>query len=316
MPFTSIRHGGGHRFKFKKPECPATLCSTLDGGQETPPNDSAGEGFAILKLSGDHKRLKFFIKICGLSSPLQGDSHFHNGAVGVKGPSLREIDFIEKDDCVIAKGVWLASDSENPLTPTMVAILSTGLMYINVHTENFSGGEVRGQILLCPCKCGGKCDKKKIPPKRCVPKKCRQPRKRCRGFRNKCDCDVCRKRRQYGGYGGYSGHGGYGGYEGHGGYGCHGGYGGRGGHGGKGGKKDWDDHGKDWDDEKDWASDEDWASDKEWDDEKEWDDKKDWDDHGKDRGGHDKWKKARCSCEKRRGHHDGQRRKNHHDGRW
>jgi hypothetical protein len=34
-----------------------------------------------------------------------------------------------------------------PLTPAQVADLMNGLSYINIHTSQFPGGEIRGQIL-------------------------------------------------------------------------------------------------------------------------------------------------------------------------
>ncbi len=42
-------------------------------------------------------------------------------------------------------GVWLSTDAQ-PLTATQVSNLMNGLMYINVHSQNFPGGEIRGQI--------------------------------------------------------------------------------------------------------------------------------------------------------------------------
>jgi hypothetical protein len=40
-----------------------------------------------------------------------------------------------------------------PLTPAQIADLSNGLWYVNIHTQGFPGGEIRGQILTGPGNC-------------------------------------------------------------------------------------------------------------------------------------------------------------------
>ncbi len=74
-----------------------------------------------------------------LTSPIT-NMHFHNGAPGVSG------------------GVDLAIPSpwSSPqvgsaiLTATQETNLLSGDWYVNVHTTNFGGGEIRGQVIINP----------------------------------------------------------------------------------------------------------------------------------------------------------------------
>jgi hypothetical protein len=46
-------------------------------------------------------------------------------------------------------GVWTNVDAE-PLTSTRVNALFAGLSYFNIHTTQFPGGEIRGQLEFIP----------------------------------------------------------------------------------------------------------------------------------------------------------------------
>ena len=133
---------------LKKIHCPKSLNATLRGDQEEPAVETIAKGVGFLYLSKDHKRLKYSIKVINLSSELTA-AHFHQGGVGVNGPILRPIEFIQRGTSWVAKGFWNSKDQANPLNSKAVALLLTGGIYINVHTEQNAPGEVRGQIFVC-----------------------------------------------------------------------------------------------------------------------------------------------------------------------
>ena len=133
---------------LKKIHCPKSLNATLRGDQEEPEVETDAKGVGFFYLSKDHKRLKYSIKVVGLSSELTA-AHFHQGGVGVNGPVLRPIEFKRKGSFWVAKGFWNSKDQEDPLNSRAVALLLTGGIYVNVHTEQNAPGEVRGQIFVC-----------------------------------------------------------------------------------------------------------------------------------------------------------------------
>jgi uncharacterized repeat protein (TIGR01451 family) len=113
---------------------PTLFTATLTGAQETPPNSSTATGTATLLLSPDEKTARVSLNFAGLSSPQNG-AHIHGpGAAGVIAPILYPLPSGNLSDFVIA------------LTSTDVQDLKNGLWYINVHSNNFPNGEIRGQF--------------------------------------------------------------------------------------------------------------------------------------------------------------------------
>jgi len=105
----------------------------LDGGQEIPPNDSRATGAAIGVLSADQTTFDLVVTH-SVSSPT--GAHIHRGAPGTIG----NIVFDLGDPTTPIQAQW------NP-TPQDVADLLAGNLYVNVHSTDFSGGEIRGQIV-------------------------------------------------------------------------------------------------------------------------------------------------------------------------
>ena len=143
--------------------------ATLDGAQEVPPSGSTATGSATLVLSDDEQSLSYVITTIGLDfafqTPDTGDDvfrmHIHNAAVGANGPIV--FGFInpsnDTDDLVLSfvastltatiTGVWDATDTGSNLAD-FVDELRADLLYINVHTNRSSDGEIRGQIVPEP----------------------------------------------------------------------------------------------------------------------------------------------------------------------
>ena len=146
--FDNNQKGKGCSTKFGRPDCSADFYSTLTGGQEVPPNASQGRGAGWYHLSADHQRLEYFAKVSGLTGPVTS-AHFHQGLVGVSGPIVKPLQFRQLDGYWVTKGVWRANDSSFPLTPAAIDAIMTGLVYLNVHTDMYPAGEIRGQLLQC-----------------------------------------------------------------------------------------------------------------------------------------------------------------------
>jgi uncharacterized repeat protein (TIGR01451 family) len=128
----SLLKGAIYEIKSK----PNTLFfATLDGAQEVPSTNSSGSGKAVLQLSPDEKTARVSLNFTSLSGA-QTDAHIHGPAApGIDGPVIFPLPLGQ------------FSDFQINLTPSQVQDLKNGLLYVNVHTGMFTGGEIRGQFL-------------------------------------------------------------------------------------------------------------------------------------------------------------------------
>jgi hypothetical protein len=113
-------------------------CANLDGLQEVPPNPSPGTGYGTFTIDTDANTVSFNITFAGLIAP-ETAAHIHGYcppgvACGVIFPLPLGSPKI---------GVWNYPE-------TSEADILAGLTYVNVHSSQFPGGEIRGQILECP----------------------------------------------------------------------------------------------------------------------------------------------------------------------
>ena len=119
----------------------STFIALLNGGQETPPDPSKAFGVAFVTFSMDTGELCYSISFS--DSTLTSNeiaAHFHASAppgqaAGVRIPLPLGN---PKNGCVTP---------DPPLTDAEVSDLFAGLWYVNVHTMNFGGGEIRGQVI-------------------------------------------------------------------------------------------------------------------------------------------------------------------------
>ena len=164
-------------------EAATILAATLTNDQEVTalpvvPTTDAGAlrtsfGSAVLVLSDDQTALTYDvtvhgIDVTGLQSSDSNDNlrsaHIHSAPAGVNGSVIFGFVFpfsdINPDDLVItpfASGVggtitgkWdLAEGLNTTLTDQLPSILA-GLTYINIHTNQYPGGEIRGQVRVAP----------------------------------------------------------------------------------------------------------------------------------------------------------------------
>lgn len=113
--------------------------ANLSGVQEVPSNGSAGVGIATATINNSGALMYVSLTFQGLGSN-QTASHVHGGGMpGVNAGILFDI------------GSSGATAGDFPdrlfsLTLTQQAQLRSGLFYINVHSVNFSNGEIRGQL--------------------------------------------------------------------------------------------------------------------------------------------------------------------------
>ena len=106
----------------------------LTGAQEVPPNDSHAVGTGSITIDADGN-------VAGsVSTPtLQAKAaHIHVGAPGKAGPPIITLDGS-------APGTWSVPAGAK-LNAEQMAAWKAGNLYVNVHTAEHPGGEVRAQL--------------------------------------------------------------------------------------------------------------------------------------------------------------------------
>lgn len=112
----------------------------LMGAQEVPAVSTPAMGTASMTFTD--QGLVFRLSANGLSGPLTG-AHFHEGAIGVPGPPVRDI--LGEFTALTGDGVWKPTDAA-ALTPALEGSLVQNNVYVNLHTAANPGGEIRGQV--------------------------------------------------------------------------------------------------------------------------------------------------------------------------
>jgi hypothetical protein len=112
------------------------LHATLLPDNQVPPTASSGSGTALVTLNQGQGEVCWDISVNDLTSPVIL-AHIHQGAAGTNGPIV--VDFMEPvnglNGCVSADAALIKAIRQDPAG-----------YYVNVHTETYPGGEVRGQL--------------------------------------------------------------------------------------------------------------------------------------------------------------------------
>jgi hypothetical protein len=116
-----------------------TFFAVLNGGQVVPPSTSNAMGVAFLTFDTGTKRVCYSISY----STLQGtetEAHLHSAQAGETNAVLYDLTPLgtPKVSCI------------GPIKANEEKLLKQGRMYINIHTDIFVAGEIRGQVLPVP----------------------------------------------------------------------------------------------------------------------------------------------------------------------
>jgi MYXO-CTERM domain-containing protein len=110
------------------------LTATLEGAQEVPPVASTATGSATLSYDDATKKLTGTITFTGITSTVMA-AHIHKAPAGASGPPVTTLGTTSP----IAVDATIAAADE-------AALLAEGT-YVNVHSSDHPGGEIRGQIV-------------------------------------------------------------------------------------------------------------------------------------------------------------------------
>lgn len=116
------------------PDPNVVFMATLNGASESTANPSTATGSATLTFNQDTKIFTIVVTYTGLTAT---NGHIHKGAVGESGSPVFPF-------TTFTSPINFTSEA---LTAEEEADLNAGLYYVNLHTGDYPGGEIRGQLL-------------------------------------------------------------------------------------------------------------------------------------------------------------------------
>jgi CHRD domain len=118
-----------------------TLSTSLSGDEEAPgPGDKNGKGWVTLTIEPDGT-ICYSAKVQAIGREITG-AHIHLGAVGVAGDVVVDLDPFGAD---ITGNKAAHCVTTTPETAAAIIANPSGY-YVNVHTTDFPGGAIRGQL--------------------------------------------------------------------------------------------------------------------------------------------------------------------------
>jgi hypothetical protein len=147
---TNLGAGTGSTTNPPSPIQGATSISAarLSGAQEVPPVTSSGSGNSRIEVNDAHTQLTTTVNVNGLSNITE--AHIHAGPPGVDGPIIFPLasgPFTSPLTVVLTSADLVPAPAQGINTfADAVDALTTGRLYVNVHTAAHPEGEIRSQL--------------------------------------------------------------------------------------------------------------------------------------------------------------------------
>ena len=121
--------------------------ATLGPENEVPPRNSGASG--VSRMTFDGTTVTFIVVVSNLNNATL--SHIHSGAAGTNGPV--RVDFFlgpvtSIQQGTLAQGSFTAADVRGIEFGALLDEMRAGNAYVNVHSQQFPAGEIRGQTRL------------------------------------------------------------------------------------------------------------------------------------------------------------------------
>lgn len=150
-PPTTGGYGGGSSSSLVSST--TNFVTQLSGEAEvqTPPVTTRATGVSKFQLSKDGSSLTYFVNVAQLENVRF--AHLHLNAAGLNGPvvvDLRLDKVTGPVDGRYAEGTITAGSLKGPLLgqplSALINAIESGRIYVNVHTDRYPAGELRGQV--------------------------------------------------------------------------------------------------------------------------------------------------------------------------
>jgi len=131
---------------------PEEFKATLTGSEIVPPVKTKAKGKATFRLFKGERRLFYRLSVTNMENVTA--AHIHKGKEGENGPPVVVLYSGSKKSGkysgLLAEGILTDYDLSGPLKGetlrALVQMIYDGDAYVNVHTEKYPDGEIRGQI--------------------------------------------------------------------------------------------------------------------------------------------------------------------------
>jgi hypothetical protein len=128
-----------------------TFNAHLTGRNEVPPVATKAQGEATLRLNDGRTSMTYRVNVAGLENATA--AHIHSGTRGQNGPIVVTLFSGLKPgrfSGVLARGTITSANLEGQLAgqplSALVRLIRSGQAYVNVHTQKYPAGEIRGQL--------------------------------------------------------------------------------------------------------------------------------------------------------------------------
>jgi len=133
------------------------FAAPLRGGAEVPPNASDAAGMAGFNVRANATAIDYMVLIGRLDNTTQG--HIHLAPAGTNGPVVAWLypssppaqPIPGEFNGVLGEGTLTAANLVGPLAgqplSALIDAMRAGNTYVNIHTQAFPPGEIRGQIV-------------------------------------------------------------------------------------------------------------------------------------------------------------------------
>ncbi len=138
---TAAKKSGGHAYK-----------THLSGGAVVPPVKTTAKGAALFEAAMGGKELKYKLTVENLENVTA--AHIHIARKGKNGPPVAPLFGGPKKEGMytgtLGEGTITDKDLVGPMggktVKDLIKALRAGELYVNVHTDKYPDGELRGQI--------------------------------------------------------------------------------------------------------------------------------------------------------------------------
>ena len=119
----------------------------LNGSNEATPITSMASGSVTATLNGSELVVEgsFDNLSSAIATDIAGGAHIHTGMAGSNGGVLLPLTITADGDNM--GGTFIGTDNTFTLTSGQIDTLKMRGMYVNIHSENYANGELRGQLL-------------------------------------------------------------------------------------------------------------------------------------------------------------------------
>ncbi|CAH1002052.1 hypothetical protein LEM8419_02967 [Neolewinella maritima] len=130
------------------PEAQAVFTTFLNGNQQIPSVISTGHGMVKVELMGTRMTAtgSYFDLQSDLNKSIGGGAHLHPGYPGQSGGVLYPLT-VSADSSAARGGRFFPRANTFQLTEGQIDTLTDRFLYVNIHSLDHPGGEIRGQVL-------------------------------------------------------------------------------------------------------------------------------------------------------------------------